>query len=113
MTDKIVVLITCPNAEEASKLARALVEDRLAACVNVTGPVRSFYWWRGSIEQDEEVLLFVKSSRALFPKLAQRVRKLHTYEVPEIIALQIVDGDQAYLDWMDRELAPAAPPEAC
>ncbi len=105
MTDKIVVLTTCGSQEEAQRIARALVEQRLAACVNFTAPVQSVYWWQGGIEQEQEVILIVKSRRELFPKLAETLRALHSYEVPELIALPIVDGLAAYLDWMDRELA--------
>ena len=105
MTDKIVVLSTCASAEEAAKIARALVEKKLAACVNLMPAVRSFYRWKGAIEDEQESLLVIKSSRALFDQLRAEIEKLHSYEVPEVIAVPIVDGSEGYLEWLDRELA--------
>jgi periplasmic divalent cation tolerance protein len=105
MTDKIVVLTNCGSAEEAAKIARALVEKKLAACVNVMPAGRSFYRWKGVIEDQQESLLVIKSSRALFNDLRVEIEKLHTYEVPEVIAVPIVDGSEGYLEWLDRELA--------
>jgi periplasmic divalent cation tolerance protein len=105
MTDKIVVLTNCGSAEEAAKIARALVEKKLAACVNVMPVVRSFYRWKGVIEDEQESLLVIKSSRALFNDLRVEIEKLHSYEVPEVIAVPIVDGSEGYLEWLDRELA--------
>jgi len=105
MTDKIVVLTTCSSAKEAERVARALVEKRLAACVNVMPGVRSVYHWKDAIEEEEEVLLVIKSSRALFDRLRGEIERLHTYELPEVVALPIVDGSQGYLTWLDRELA--------
>jgi periplasmic divalent cation tolerance protein len=105
MTDKIVVLSTCGSAEEAAKIARALVEKKLAACVNVMPAVRSFYRWKDVIEDELESLLVIKSSRALFNDLRVEIEKLHSYEVPEVIAVPIVDGSEGYLEWLDRELA--------
>ncbi len=104
MTDKIVVLCTCGSAEEAEKLARALVDLRLAACVNVAPGVRSFYRWQGAIEDSAEVLLIIKSSRARFAALRAEIERLHTYEIPEIIAVPVVDGSTSYLHWLDGEL---------
>lgn len=105
MTDKIVVLTTCGSGDEAAKIARALVEKKLAACVNVMPGVRSFYRWKGAIEDEQESLLVIKSSRALFNDLRVEIEKLHSYEVPEVIAVPIVDGSEGYLAWLDRELA--------
>ena len=105
MTDKIVVLSTCGSAEEAARIARALVEKKLAACVNVMPAGRSFYRWKGVIEDQQESLLVIKSSRALFNDLRVEIEKLHSYEVPEVIAVPIVDGSEGYLEWLDRELA--------
>jgi periplasmic divalent cation tolerance protein len=110
MTDKIVVLSTCASAEEAQRIARALVEKRLAACVNVIPGVRSVYHWKDragkdAIEDEEEVLLFIKTSRPLLEELREEIERLHSYEVPEIIALTVVDGSERYLSWMNRELA--------
>jgi len=105
MTDKIVVLSTCGSVEEAGRIARELVEKRLAACVNIVSGVRSIYRWKGAVEDDGEVLLVIKSSRALFERLRAEIEKLHSYEVPEVIAVPVVDGSERYLAWLDRELA--------
>ena len=110
MTDKIVVLSTCSSAEEAQRVAHALVEKRLAACVNVLPGVRSVYHWKDqagkdAIEDSEEVLLVIKTSRALLENLNGEIERLHSYEVPEVIALAVVDGSERYLAWMNRELA--------
>ena len=100
MTDKIVVLSTCASSEEAEKVARTLVEKRLAACVNILPAVRSIYRWKGAMEDEKETLLLIKSSRALFGELRAEIEKLHSYEVPEVIAIPIVDGLERYLEWM-------------
>jgi periplasmic divalent cation tolerance protein len=105
MTDKIVVLSTCASAEEAQRVARALVEKRLAACVNVMPGIRSVYRWKDAIEDEEEVLLLIKTSRGLLEELREEIERLHSYEVPEVIALSVVDGSERYLAWMNRELA--------
>jgi periplasmic divalent cation tolerance protein len=105
MTDKIVVLSTCPSAEEAEKIARTLVEKRLAACVNVVPGARSFYRWKGALEEAGEWLLLIKSRRELFPRLRAELESLHSYEVPEAVALPIVDGSPAYLSWLEAELS--------
>ena len=100
MTDKIVVLSACASSEEADKVARTLVEKKLAACVNILPAVRSIYRWKGAIEDDQETLLLIKSSRALFGELRAEIQKLHSYEIPEAIAIPIVDGLERYLEWM-------------
>jgi len=105
MTDKIVVLSTCASTEEAQRVARALVEKRLAACVNVMPGIRSVYRWKDAIEDEEEVLLLIKTSRGLLEELREEIERLHSYEVPEVIALSVVDGSERYLAWMNRELA--------
>ncbi|GBE06879.1 MAG TPA: divalent-cation tolerance protein CutA [Nitrospirae bacterium] len=99
-TENIIVYITAPNDEEAAKIAKALVEARLAACVNIVKNIRSIYRWQGKIEDDPEVLMIVKTRTGLFEALAAKVRKLHSYEVPEIIALPVVKGSEAYLNWL-------------
>lgn len=104
MTDKIVVLSTCASAEEGERIARHLVERKLAACVNVLAGVRSVYRWKGKIEDSPEALLIIKSSRELFDELKSALDKIHSYEVPEVLALPIVDGSDNYLDWLAREL---------
>jgi periplasmic divalent cation tolerance protein len=108
MTDKIVVLSTCDSEEQANKLARHLVELRLAACVNILPGARSVYRWKtegkDQIEDAREWLLVIKSRRDRFADLREALVKMHTYEVPEVIALPVVDGSEAYLAWLDREL---------
>lgn len=105
MTDKIVVFSTCASAEEAERIARTLVEKKLAACVNILPAVRSIYRWKGAVEDGPEILLVIKSSRPLFDELQAEIGKMHSYEVPEAIAIPIVAGAESYLEWLDRELA--------
>src|SRR4051794_18610720 len=104
MTDKIVVLSTCASHADGERVARALVEGRLAACVNVVPGLRSYYRWQGALETSDEVLLLIKSSRELFDELKLALEKLHPYEVPEIVALPIVAGAENYLQWMSAGL---------
>jgi periplasmic divalent cation tolerance protein len=104
VTDKIVVLSTCSSREEADRIAYQLVDQHLAACVSVVPGVGSVYRWQGAVERAEEVLLIVKSSRPLFQQLRARIEQLHSYSTPEIVALPIVDGAEAYLNWMTTEL---------
>jgi periplasmic divalent cation tolerance protein len=104
MTDKIVVLSTCANQEEAERLARLLVDQRLAACVNVIPGLRSYYRWKGAVEAADECLLIVKSSRDLFASLKAALEKAHSYEVPEALAIPIVDGAANYLHWLGENL---------
>jgi periplasmic divalent cation tolerance protein len=105
MTNKIVVFSTCGSQEEAEKLARALLEARLAACVNVIMQIRSFYWWQGKIEQSGEWLLVIKTSRDMFDRVRVVLEGAHSYELPEVLALPVVEGSPNYLAWIDRELA--------
>lgn len=98
-----VVLITAANAEEAVAIARALVGERLAACVNVVPGVTSIYRWEGKLNEDTEVLLIAKTRRALVERVAARVKELHGYSVPETIALPIVAGSEKYLAWLEAE----------
>jgi periplasmic divalent cation tolerance protein len=103
MTDKIVVLSTCDSEEQAARLARHLVEQRLAACVNILPNVRSIYRWHEKVEDSSEWMLVIKSRRDLFLALRAEIEKMHSYEVPEIIALPVVDGSQAYLNWLEHQ----------
>jgi periplasmic divalent cation tolerance protein len=109
MTDKIVVLSTCENELEAQRIARHLIEKRVAACVNITPKVRSIYRWKDAdgkdtIEENDELLMIIKTRRDLFPQVRAEIASIHSYKVPEIIALPVVDGNDAYLGWLDREL---------
>ena len=106
MTDKIIVFSTCASVKEAKKLAGHLVEKRLAACVNVVKSMESCYRWKGKVAHEPEVLLIIKTSRELFQGLRAEWERLHSYEIPELIAVPIVEGAATYMDWLDRELAP-------
>jgi periplasmic divalent cation tolerance protein len=108
-TDAIVVLVTAPSAEKAAELARAAVEERLAACGNVVPAVRSIYRWEGKVQDDAEALLVLKSTRARFEALRERIVALHPYAVPEVIAIPMVAGSAPYLDWIAAETRPAHP----
>lgn len=97
-----IVLTTCPDAETAGRIARALVEERLAACVNILPPMRSVYRWKGQVEEANEQLLVIKSVTAQFTALRDRLRALHPYELPEIVAVPILDGLPEYLAWLNH-----------
>jgi len=102
LTDKFVILVTCGSTVEAKRIARAVVEARLAACVNILpGAVTSIYRWKGKVESARERLLLIKTSRKHLAKLQATVERLHSYEVPEFIALPIAKGSRKYLSWME------------
>jgi periplasmic divalent cation tolerance protein len=103
MTDYIVVFVTCASEKEGEKIAQALVQEKLAACVNIVPGLKSVFRWKGKISTEEEVLLMIKTKDVLFEKLKKRVMELHSYEVPEIIALGILTGYEKYLDWLKKE----------
>lgn len=104
MTDFIQVFITVNDRSKAKKIAETLLEKRLAGCVQVNGPLSSLYRWEGNIVEDQEWLLIIKSSNELFPELEKEVKRIHPYEVPEILALPVSDGNEAYLKWLKKEL---------
>ena len=104
-TDALVVLVTAPTAEKAAEIARVVVEERLAACGNVVPGLRSIYRWEGRIQDDAEALLVLKTTRARFDALRDRVLALHPYEVPEVIALPVEAGSARYLAWIGAETA--------
>ena len=101
-SESIVVLVTCGSEEEALKISRSLVEDHLAACINLVSPVRSIYRWEGKICDEKEWLLIIKSQKNRFEELEKRVKSLHSYSVPEIISLSIVEGSGSYLQWLEE-----------
>ena len=103
MTEYIIILITASDEEEAARLSQIIVGERLAACVNIIRAVRSIYRWQGRIEDGQEVLLIIKTKRSLFERLQKRVKELHSYSVPEIIALPLVKGSEQYLNWLGQE----------
>jgi len=98
--DALIVYITAPNEDEAAKIARGLVEQHLAGCVNIVKDIRSIYSWQGKIEDEKEVLMIAKTRAELFGALKAAIKKLHSYSVPEIIAMPIIDGSADYLDWL-------------
>ncbi len=100
----IVVLITTGNDEQAGKIADALLAQRLAACVNIVPRIDSLFWWQGKIDATKESLLIVKTKAALLDDIIKSVRGIHSYKVPEIIALPVVGGNQDYLDWINKEV---------
>lgn len=102
MEDKVVVLITAPSEDAGQDIARTLLEQKLAACVNIVSPIASIYTWEGELCSDEEVLLVIKSTRVAFEQLAAAVQNVHPYDVPEIIALPVLAGTQDYLNWIDE-----------
>ena len=104
MKGRVLVLSTVARAEDAERIARALVERRLAACVNVVAAVSSVYRWRGKVESDEERLLLIKTRAERFEALLETLVALHPYELPEAIALPIEAGHQPYLDWLDESV---------
>lgn len=98
------VLCTCPTTELAEKIATALVTEKLVACVNILPQITSVYQWQGKIEKDSEVQLLIKTTAASFSSVNQRIRDLHSYDVPEVIAVDIQQGDSEYLDWITNSL---------
>ena len=98
--DPIVALVTCGSEEEALKIANALVQEHLAACVNLISPIRSIYRWEGKIWDEKEWLLIIKTQKQRFDELEQKVKSLHSYAVPEIISLPIIEGAISYLNWI-------------
>ena len=106
MAETLVVLTTCPDPDSADRIARRLVEDRLAACVNRLAPVRSTYRWQGAVEDAEEYPLLIKCTRERYAALEAALREQHPYEVPEIVALPVVAGWGPYLRWVDNETRP-------
>jgi periplasmic divalent cation tolerance protein len=98
----IVVLVTTPSKHEAEKIAQSLLENRLIACANIIGPVSSVFRWTGKIEKAEEYLTLMKTRKDLFEKVESTVKALHSYEVPEIIAIPVVEGSKAYLKWLEN-----------
>ncbi len=101
--EALVVLVTAPSAEKAAELGRALVSERLAACANVLPGIRSIYWWEGKVQDEPEALIVLKTTRARFEALRDRVLALHPYQVPEVVALRIEAGSEKYLEWIAGE----------
>jgi len=104
MSDKRIVLTTTGSREEAEKIAHALVERRLAACVNIVGPIHSVYRWQGKVDSADEHLLMIKTTAASFDAVARAIRELHSYELPECIELSIESGSADYLAWIEQSV---------
>jgi periplasmic divalent cation tolerance protein len=100
-TGRIIVLITTSSEEEAHRIAESLVNHKKAACVNILPRVDSLFWWEGKLDSARESLLLVKTKASLFPEIMEMVKRMHSYEVPEIIALPIIAGNEDYLKWLD------------
>ncbi len=104
MTDSVVVFCTCEDRQQAARIAEALVEGGLAACVNILPEIHSVYRWQGNVETAAEVLLLIKTTGDRFPALRDRVQQLHTYDTPEIVAVPIIDGSEKYLSWLREQV---------
>ncbi len=102
MSNYIVIYITTGSISEAKKIGRTLVEEKLVACSNIISPIRSIYSWQGEICDDKEVLMVLKTRKALFKQIVNRVEDLHSYDVPEIIAMPIIEGSTKYLSWINE-----------
>jgi periplasmic divalent cation tolerance protein len=107
MTEFLQLLTTTATRADAEAIARALVERRLAGCVQVAGPISSTYWWQDEVETAEEYLCLIKSSGEAYPALETAIRELHPYDVPEILAFPVVAGNPDYLTWLGGELGPS------
>lgn len=105
MTACIQVTTTTANEEDAKRLGRAMVEKRLAACAQVLGPISSSYWWQSKLEEATEWLCILKTRQALFELLEKEIRRVHPYEVPEIVAVPIAEGSRDYLEWIRKEVS--------
>jgi periplasmic divalent cation tolerance protein len=99
-----VVLCTCSSMEEGRRIARLLVEGRVAACVNIVPGVESIYRWQDAVETAQETLLAIKTTAAVFPALRERILEIHSYDVPEVLAISIVDGSAKYLGWLGEQV---------
>lgn len=103
MTDVVLILTTVPAGDRGGEIARALVDERLAACVNVLPPMTSFYRWRGAVERESESQVIIKTTRDRVAAVQARLVELHSYEVPEFLVVPIADGSTGYLDWVRNE----------
>ncbi len=104
MNKYIVVFVTVKSKKEAKKITDILLKNKLAACVNAVPGLASAYWWKGKIERAKELLLIIKTKKALFEKLTLEVKKVHSYEVPEIISLPLTGGNSKYLKWIEQSV---------
>jgi periplasmic divalent cation tolerance protein len=103
MTKYLLVMTTVPDSEVGQIIAEKVIEERLAACVTISAPGQSLYWWHKKIRQDQELTLFIKTKEEAYSKLEEKIRQLHPYDIPEIIALPVLAGNKDYLKWIDSE----------
>ncbi len=103
MTELIQVTTSTDKKEDAVRISKAIVENRLAACVQIFGPVTSIYWWKDNMEETEEWILVMKTRKELYPRLEKAITNFHPYEVPEIVAVTIAAGSKEYLEWLEKE----------
>jgi periplasmic divalent cation tolerance protein len=106
MTDVVLILTTVPVGDAGETLARTLIDERLAACVNLQAPMTSFYRWKGVVERDVERLVIIKTTREQIVPLRERLGQLHPYELPEFVVIEVADGSPGYLDWVRESTAP-------
>jgi periplasmic divalent cation tolerance protein len=106
VTDKVVIMVTARSRRECRKIARKLIDEKLAACVNITQGVQSVYRWEGKVTQGKEFLMFIKTTRDLFPEIETEISLIHSYHTPEIICLPIIDGSRNYLQWVNESVRP-------
>lgn len=100
--EEVVIIITASSEDEAGRIARTLLEDKLVACVNIHPGIRSLYWWEGKIQDEGEAMMVIKTKRELFGKIVKKVKEIHSYAIPEIIALPIIEGSENYLKWIQE-----------
>ncbi|MEM2136898.1 MAG: divalent-cation tolerance protein CutA [Candidatus Methanomethylicia archaeon] len=102
MSEYIVILVTTPNINEAEKIVNTLLEEKMIACANIISGLKSKFWWKNKIEETEETLIIIKTEKRLFNEINEKIKQLHSYTVPEIIAIPIVYGNKAYLEWISE-----------
>ena len=103
MTEYLLVMTNVSDIKVGKSIAEKIIQERLAACVSVSPPGHSLYWWQNKITEDQEHTLFIKTKKDIYPELEEKIRQIHPYEIPEIIAFPILVGSQDYLDWIDKE----------
>ncbi len=106
MSEAIIVMVTCGSGPEAEEISNQLLKERLVACVNIAGRIRSLFHWRGAVARESESLLLMKTTRERFEDLSRRIKELHSYEVPEVIAMPVIVGNPDYLDWIRESTEP-------
>lgn len=105
MKNPLIVLVTTSNREEAEKISKTLLKEKLIACANIVGPVHSLFWWQGKIDEAQEHIILMKTRKDLFNRLCEKVRALHSYEVPEILAIPIIGGFKPYMEWLSNSVS--------